>query len=136
MQHYNCGDRWLLKSGVILYNSLQFYVFNAFRKKFYFCQLTRITAYFNCLGFFEGFGTGIYFLFVLVEVVITKERTLQNFDVGKIINEKGCVQAGEEWMEHNLLIIAGIAVTTAFLQVIFTSFSLVFPFYLSLPPHS
>lgn len=35
----------------------------------------------------------------------------------KIVNEKGCVQAGEEWMERNLLIVAGFAVATAFLQV-------------------
>ena len=41
----------------------------------------------------------------------------QQYDVAKIINEKGCVQAGEEWMERNLLIIAGVAVATAFLQV-------------------
>ena len=47
----------------------------------------------------------------------------QNYDVGKIINEKGCVQAGEEWIEHNLLIVAGIAVATAFLQVTFFFFS-------------
>lgn len=37
--------------------------------------------------------------------------------MAKIINEKGCVQAGEEWMERNLLIVAGFAVATAFLQV-------------------
>jgi hypothetical protein len=41
----------------------------------------------------------------------------QQYDVAKIINEKGCVQAGEEWMERNLLIVAGFAVATAFLQV-------------------
>ena len=56
--------------------------------------------------------------------VVGKRRTLwirvivsQQYDVAKIINEKGCVQAGEEWMERNLLIVAGIAVATAFLQV-------------------
>ena len=35
----------------------------------------------------------------------------------KIVNEKGCLQAGEEWLEHNLLTVAGIAVGIAFLQV-------------------
>lgn len=42
---------------------------------------------------------------------------LQNYDVGKIIHEKGCVHAGEEWLEHNLLIIACTAIAIAFLQV-------------------
>ena len=35
----------------------------------------------------------------------------------KIINEKGCLSAGEEWLERNLLVVAGIAVGIAFLQV-------------------
>ena len=34
------------------------------------------------------------------------------------MNEKGCLQAGEEWLEHNLLTVAGIAVGIAFLQVL------------------
>jgi len=37
--------------------------------------------------------------------------------VHKIINEKGCLVAGEEWLERNLLVVAGIAVGIAFLQV-------------------
>lgn len=41
-----------------------------------------------------------------------------NFDVAKVINEKGCVQAGEEWMERNLLAIASSAVCTAFAQIL------------------
>ena len=36
----------------------------------------------------------------------------------KLINEKGCLAAGEEWLEGNLLVVAGIAVGIAFLQVI------------------
>jgi len=36
----------------------------------------------------------------------------------KIVNEKGCLQAGEEWLEHNLLTVAGIAVGIAFLQIL------------------
>lgn len=40
------------------------------------------------------------------------------YDVSKIINEKGCVQAGEEWIERNLLIVAIVAVATAFLQIL------------------
>ncbi|XP_012287199.1 tetraspanin-5 isoform X2 [Orussus abietinus] len=41
-----------------------------------------------------------------------------NFDVAKVIYEKGCVQAGEEWMERNLLPIAIGAVITAFSQML------------------
>ncbi|XP_055697024.1 tetraspanin-5 isoform X2 [Phlebotomus papatasi] len=41
-----------------------------------------------------------------------------NFDVSKIINEKGCVQAGEEWMERNLIMIASSAIFLAFFQIL------------------
>lgn len=41
----------------------------------------------------------------------------QNFEVAKEIYETGCIQAGEEWMERNLLAIASGAVGTAFTQV-------------------
>ena len=34
-----------------------------------------------------------------------------------IINEKGCVQAGEEWLEQNLVLVAGVLVGIAFMQV-------------------
>jgi tetraspanin-5 len=41
----------------------------------------------------------------------------QQYDVAKIINENGCIQAGEEWLERNLLVVAEIAVAAVFLQV-------------------
>lgn len=41
---------------------------------------------------------------------------IQSFDVSKIINEKGCVQAGEEWVERNLLVIVTTAITVSFCQ--------------------
>ncbi|XP_011332950.1 tetraspanin-5 isoform X3 [Ooceraea biroi] len=41
-----------------------------------------------------------------------------NFEVAKVIYEKGCIQAGEEWMERNLLAIASGAVGTAFAQIL------------------
>ncbi|XP_046440911.1 tetraspanin-5-like isoform X1 [Daphnia pulex] len=41
-----------------------------------------------------------------------------NYDVAKIINDKGCLPAGEEWLERNLLIVAGVAVGVAFLQIL------------------
>lgn len=42
---------------------------------------------------------------------------LKNYEISKIIYEKGCVQAGEEWMEHNLIIISTSAILTIFFQV-------------------
>jgi tetraspanin-5 len=42
--------------------------------------------------------------------------------MAKIINDKGCLPAGEEWLERNLLVVAGVAVGIAFLQVIFSIF--------------
>ena len=50
----------------------------------------------------------------------------QHGDLTSIINEKGCLLAGEEWLEKNLLVVAGVAVGIAFLQVSF------FPMILSL----
>ncbi|XP_012233359.1 tetraspanin-5 isoform X1 [Linepithema humile] len=41
-----------------------------------------------------------------------------NYEVAKVIYEKGCIQAGEEWMERNLLAIASGAVGTAFAQIL------------------
>ncbi|XP_031849997.1 tetraspanin 26A isoform X3 [Nomia melanderi] len=41
-----------------------------------------------------------------------------NFEVAKVIYEKGCIQAGEEWVERNLLAIATGAVGTAFAQIL------------------
>ncbi|XP_034251367.1 tetraspanin-5 isoform X4 [Thrips palmi] len=41
-----------------------------------------------------------------------------NYDVAKIIYEKGCIQAGEEWVERNLLLLACAAVIIAFVQVL------------------
>jgi tetraspanin-5 len=39
-------------------------------------------------------------------------------DKSSIINEKGCLSAGEEWLENNLLVVAGVAVGIAFLQIL------------------
>ncbi|XP_078047013.1 tetraspanin 26A isoform X1 [Augochlora pura] len=41
-----------------------------------------------------------------------------NFEVAKVIYEKGCIEAGEEWVERNLLAIATGAVGTAFAQIL------------------
>jgi len=39
-------------------------------------------------------------------------------DASVIINEKGCVQAGEEWLEQNLVLVAGVLVGIAFMQIL------------------
>ena len=41
----------------------------------------------------------------------------QSADLSSTINEKGCLLAGEEWLEKNLIVVAGVAVGIAFLQV-------------------
>jgi hypothetical protein len=67
---------------------------------------------------------------MIVNVIVGRERVtvsevavsflfFQNFEVAKVIYEKGCIQAGEEWMERNLLSIASGAVGTAFAQVVY-----------------
>ena len=40
-------------------------------------------------------------------------------DLSSVINDRGCIEAGEEWLERNLLLVAGVAVCIAFLQVLF-----------------
>ena len=37
--------------------------------------------------------------------------------MSNIVYDKGCLKAGEEWLERNLLLVAGIAVGIAFMQV-------------------
>lgn len=49
---------------------------------------------------------------------------LQNFDVSKIINEKGCLEATEEWIERNMISLATFGFIILFLQV-----SVLFCFY-------
>nr|CAD7440967.1 unnamed protein product [Timema bartmani] len=63
-----------------------------------------------CMGMNNLFSSSAHIVTVI-------DCIREQFDPAKIINEKGCVQAGEEWMERNLLIVAGIAVATAFLQI-------------------
>jgi len=42
---------------------------------------------------------------------------MQHGELSKIIYEKGCVQSGEEWIEHNLIIISTAAIGVMFFQV-------------------
>eukprot|EP00094_Tigriopus_californicus_P009619 TCALIF_09274-PA protein Name:"Similar to Tspan5 Tetraspanin-5 (Rattus norvegicus)" AED:0.22 eAED:0.22 QI:0/0.71/0.62/0.87/0.57/0.75/8/337/269 len=39
-------------------------------------------------------------------------------DLNTVINEKGCIQALEEWLEVNLVVVAGVAVCVAFMQIL------------------
>lgn len=41
-----------------------------------------------------------------------------SFDIAKIIYDKGCLEAAEDWFDHNLLIVATSAVCTAFAQIL------------------
>ena len=43
---------------------------------------------------------------------------MQPEDYTSVIYDRGCLQAGEEWMEKNLIPVAGVAVAMAILQVI------------------
>jgi len=47
-----------------------------------------------------------------------RKKNYEENPLHKIINEKGCLSAGEEWLERNLLVVAGIAVGIAFLQIL------------------
>lgn len=42
---------------------------------------------------------------------------LQTFDVAKIINEQGCLEAIEEWTEQNMISLASCAFVVLFCQV-------------------
>lgn len=68
------------------------------------------------LAFYFRFELLFLFLFFCVD--------FQNYDVSKIIHEKGCIQAGEEWMERNMLSVASCTVFIIFFQVIFFLFRL------------
>lgn len=58
------------------------------------------------------------FCFVLHECIVLLFFSFsQKGDVSLKINEKGCLQAGDEWLTKNLIPIAGVAVGIAFLQV-------------------
>ena len=48
--------------------------------------------------------------------------------MGKTINERGCIDAGEEWLGRNVIVVAGVAVGIAFLQVLFLFVSFTFCF--------
>ena len=56
----------------------------------------------------------------------THGDSLQKEDYTRVIYDKGCLRAGEEWVERNLVPVAGVAVAVSVLQV---------PGAMSGPPH-
>lgn len=55
----------------------------------------------------------VFFVNLCIFINIKKDTD----ERAKLIYEMGCVQAGEEWMEHNLILLASSAIILAFLQV-------------------
>ena len=45
------------------------------------------------------------------------EMAIQKEDYTRVIYDKGCLRAGEEWVERNLVPVAGVAVAISVLQV-------------------
>lgn len=54
----------------------------------------------------------------------------QNFDVSKIVNEKGCIEAAEEWIEFNMISLTWHVIFIFFGQVGYNLF--LFDIYLML----
>ena len=42
---------------------------------------------------------------------------MQQGDYAQVIFDRGCLRSGEEWVEKNLIPVAGVAVALAVLQV-------------------
>ncbi|XP_076647503.1 tetraspanin 26A isoform X1 [Halictus rubicundus] len=63
-------------------------------------------------------------LFFFQEIIKNKQcgydvrKPSYNIEVAKVIYEKGCIEAGEEWVERNLLAIVTGAFGTAFAQIL------------------
>ncbi|CAG7832350.1 unnamed protein product, partial [Allacma fusca] len=43
---------------------------------------------------------------------------LKNLDASRVIYESGCLNAAEEWLERNLVVVASAVMATAFLQIL------------------
>lgn len=63
----------------------------------------------------HGFSSYVFCLFYF---------GFQRDNLSDIIHSTGCLEAGGKWLENNLIVVAGVAVGIAFLQVCF-KFSLV-----------
>ena len=59
----------------------------------------------------------MFYFFFFVLFLPTLCYVIQHGDLTSVINQKGCLMAGEEWLQTNLIVVAGVAVGIAFLQV-------------------
>ena len=73
-----------------------------FREYYHICFVVPI------ISLFFSYVLHVFFFFLLC---------CQKGDFSGKINDKGCLPAGEKWLEQNLISIAGVAVGIAFLQV-------------------
>ena len=73
-----------------------------FREYYHICSVVPI------ISLFFSYVLHVFFFFLLC---------CQKGDFSGKINDKGCLPAGEKWLEQNLISIAGVAVGIAFLQV-------------------
>ena len=81
------------------------------------CTLLRLTYFILFRFIIILFYTSFQFHFHFFPIFFFFFIYIQRGDLSSIINEKGCLLAGEEWLEKNLLVVAGVAVGIAFLQV-------------------
>ena len=59
----------------------------------------------------------MFYFFFFVLFFLNFMLRHQHGDLTSVINQKGCLMAGEEWLQTNLIVVAGVAVGIAFLQV-------------------
>ena len=71
----------------------------------------------NIVYIFFVISLHVFYLFLFLFFIVVCTNIKKGGDKSSIINEKGCLSAGEEWLENNLLVVAGVAVGIAFLQV-------------------
>ena len=45
------------------------------------------------------------------------KKIMQQGDIQSVIFDRGCLRSGEEWVERNLVPVAGVAVAMAVMQV-------------------
>lgn len=62
----------------------------------------------------------MFFLFIfpfLYVILYFQPSDVSKIDVSKVINEQGCLQAIEEWIEKNMIPLASCAIFILFFQV-------------------
>lgn len=76
-----------------------------------------------CCRVYYSYGFLVYFVtfarFSYVLILGYPECEQDSEKRSKTIQEIGCVQAGEEWIERNLIVLASFAILLAFMEVLF-----------------